>query len=273
MKTHISPALRAVFALLVGLAFLLPLYFTLVTSLDTKADIFTFPPHLTFDWQWSVYAKAWSMFRWPMYFANTLLIAGVTIVLALTTSVLAAYALSFVRFRGRTFIFSLILLVLMIPNEAQLIPNYLTLAVVHLTDTYWAQILPYGASVFGIFLLRQFFLSFPKDYWDSVRIDGGGHLQFLWHVVLPQSRPILFTIGLYIFIGSWNSLMWPLMVTQSHHVQPVEVALARFLTGNSVLWRRLSAASVFTTLPVVILFLVFQRYIIRGISRGEGIQG
>ncbi|MCY0887019.1 MAG: carbohydrate ABC transporter permease [Alicyclobacillaceae bacterium] len=264
---------RPVFGLLIGLSFLLPLYFTLVTSLDTKADVFRFPPHLTFDWQWSVYARAWHMFRWPMYFGNTVLIAAVTIALALTTSILAAYALSFIEFRGRNLVFSLILLVLMIPAEAHLIPNYITLAKMNLVDTYWAQILPYGASVFGIFLLRQFFLTLPKDYWEAARMDGCGHLRFLWSVALPQCKPILFTIGLYIFIGSWNSLMWPLMVTQSHHVQPVEVALARFLDGNSVDWRRLSAASVFTTLPVVIMFLIFQKHIIRGISRGEGVKG
>lgn len=213
------------------------------------------------------------MFRWLMYFGNTVLMAAITIAISLTTSVMAAYALSFIEFRGREVIFSLILLVMMIPGEAHLIPNFVLLAILHLLDTYAAQILPYCVSVFGIFLLRQFFLSLPKDYWEAARIDGCGHLRFLWSIALPLCRPILFTISLYIFIGSWNSLMWPLMVTQSHTVQPVEVALARFLDNNSVDWRRLSAASVFTTAPVIILFLLLQKYIIRGISRGEGING
>lgn len=264
---------RHIIALAVGLSFLWPLYIAVVTSLDTKADVFQFPPHLTFDWQWQVYVQAWEMFRWLMYFGNTILMAAITIVISLTTSVMAAYALSFIEFRGREVIFSLILLVMMIPGEAHLIPNFVLLAILHLLDTYAAQILPYCVSVFGIFLLRQFFLSLPKDYWEAARIDGCGHLRFLWSIALPLCRPILFTISLYIFIGSWNSLMWPLMVTQSHTVQPVEVALARFLDNNSVDWRRLSAASVFTTAPVIILFLLLQKYIIRGISRGEGING
>ncbi len=264
---------RAVVALVIGMSFLLPLYIALVTSLDTRADVFQFPPHLTLDWQWSVYTRAWHMFRWAMYLGNTVLIAVVTIAIALITSILAAYALSFIEFRGREFVFTLILLVMMIPSEAHLIPNFVFLAFIHLLDTYAAQILPYGVSVFGIFLLRQFFLSLPKDYFEAARIEGCGHLQFLWSIALPMCRPILFTISLYIFIGSWNSLMWPLMVTQSHHVQPVEVALARFLNNNSVDWRRLSAASIFTTVPVIALFLFLQGYIIRGIARGEGIQG
>ncbi|MHB1629687.1 MAG: carbohydrate ABC transporter permease [Bacilli bacterium] len=264
---------RSLAALGVGLSFLLPLYIALVTSLDTKADVFTFPPHLTLDWQWQVYGQAWHMFRWLMYFANTALIAGVTIAISLTVSILAAYALSFIEFPGREVLFGFILLVIMIPGEAHLIPNFVLLNLMNLLDTYAAQILPYCVSVFGIFLLRQFFLSLPRDYREAARIDGCGHLRFLWSIALPLCRPILFTIGLYIFIGSWNSLMWPLMVTQSHHVQPVEVALARFLDNNSVDWRRLSAASIFTTLPVIGVFLLLQKHIIRGVSRGEGISG
>ncbi|QSO51123.1 carbohydrate ABC transporter permease [Alicyclobacillus curvatus] len=273
MKRKYRNGSRTIVSLLIGLAFVIPFYITLVTSLDSKADVFRFPPHLLLDFRWNVYVRAWDMFRWPMYIANTILIAVITIAIALASSVLAAYALSFIKFRGRGFVFIVMLVVLMIPGEAHLIPNFVTLAKLNLLDTYWAQILPYGASVFGVFLLRQFFLSLSKDYQDAARIDGAGHLRFLWSVALPLCRPILFTIGLYIFIGSWNSLMWPLMVTQSHHVQPVEIALARFLQNNSVDWRRLSAAAVFTTLPVILVFVFLQKYIIRGISRGEGVRG
>ncbi len=198
MKLRLRRQLQAFVALCVGLTFLLPLYVSLVTSLDTRAHVFTFPPHLSLDWQWGNYARAWHMFRWMMYFGNTLFIAGVTIALALTTSVLAAYALSFIEFRGREAVFVAILLVMMIPGEAQLIPNFVTLNLLHLLDTYWAQILPYGVSVFGIFLLRQFFLSLPKDYWEAARMDGCGHLRYLWSIALPLCRPVLFTISLHL---------------------------------------------------------------------------
>lgn len=257
---------------MVGLAFLFPLYIALVTSLDTAAHVFTYPPHLIPDFDFSSYRRVWHMARWLMYFGNTLFITLTTIAIALITSVLAAYALSFLRFSGRTAIFMAILVVLMIPAEALLIPNYVILHALHLLNTYWAQILPYGASVFGVFLLRQFFLTLPPSYWEAAKIDGASHLRFLWSVALPLAKPVLFTIGLYIFIGSWNSFQWPLIVTTSHAVQPVEVAVSRLMMAHSVDWRRLSAAGIMTTLPLVLLFLGFQRHIIRGISRGEGLQ-
>jgi multiple sugar transport system permease protein len=257
----------------VALIFLVPLYIALVTSLDTRADVFSFPTHLLLDFDFSPYARVWGMARWPMYFLNTAFITGTTIVLALATSVLAAYALSFLRFGFRERLFVLILLVLMIPAEALLIPNYVVLHLLGLLNTYWAQILPYGVSVFGIFLLRQFFLSLPSSYWDAARIDGCGHLRFLWSVALPLAAPTLFTIALYIFIGSWNSFQWPLIVTTSHHVQPIEVAVARLTQAHSVDWRRLSAAGLMATLPLILVYALVQKQIIRGISRGEGLQG
>lgn len=264
---------RAVLSIAIGLLFLFPLYIALVTSLDTRADVFTFPPHLSLDWHFITYAHMWAMGRWLMYFGNTLFITVTTVVISLATSILAAYALSFLHFRARDLVFMLLLVVLMIPQEALLIPNYVILHLMHLLDTRWAQILPYGGSVFGIFLLRQRFLSLPTSYRDAARIDGAGHLRFLWAVAIPLALPTIFTIGLYIFIGSWNSFQWPLIVTVSHHVQPIEVEVSRLQQAHSVDWRRLSAAGIMTTTPLVILFLVLQKYIVRGITRNEGIQG
>ncbi len=264
---------RALVGLVIALMFLLPLYIAFVTSFDTKAHVFVFPPHLVPDWDWHPYVRVWQMARWGMYFMNSVFITATSIAIALTTSVLAAYAFAFIRFRGREKLFIAVLVVLMIPAEALLIPNYIILHMMNLINTYWAQILPYGASVFGIFLLRQFFLSLPSSYWDAACMDGAGHLRFLWSVALPLCKPTLLTIGLYIFIGAWNSFQWPLIVTTSHHVQPIEVAIQRLAQQHSVDWRRISAAGIAATMPLVIIFFLIQKHIIRGISRGEGIQG
>jgi len=263
---------RTVAAVVIGLLFLFPIYITLCTSLDTPAHVFTFPPHLTLDFNWSVWVKAWHLYNWLQFFFNTVTIALVTIAIALTTSILAAYALSFIRFRGQEVVFATILVVLMIPGETFLIPNFVIMANLHLVDTLTAQILPYGASAFGIFLLRQFFLSLPRDYMEAAKIDGCGHLRFLWSIAIPLCRPVLITLALYIFIGTWNSLIWPLMVAQNPSVQPIELALANFLTSNSSDWQGLSAASMFATLPIIVIFLFLQRYIIQGVSRGDGIR-
>lgn len=264
---------RAAAALVVSAVFLFPLYIALVTSLDTARHLFTYPPHLLLDFDFAVWARMWNMARWPMYFANTVFITAATVAIALATSSLAAYALSRLRFRGREGLFIAVLLVLMIPGEALLIPNYLILHDLGLLNTYWAQILPYGASVFAIFLLRQRFLSMPMAYWDAAQMDGVPHLRFLWSVALPVARPALITAGLFIFIGSWNSFQWPLIVTTRHSVQPIEVAVERLVLAHSVDWRRLSAAGVMATAPLMVLFLAVQRYIISGTRRGEGVQG
>jgi multiple sugar transport system permease protein len=263
---------RALAALAVALSFLFPLYIALVTSMDRPAHVFVFPPHLVPDFDFHPYVEMWHMAPWLMYFRNTVLITGTTIVIALATSVLGAYALSFFEFRGRQALFMAALFVLMVPSEALLIPNYVILHEMNLLNTLWAQILPFGGSVFGVFLLRQFFLSLPTSYWDAARIDGASHLRFLWSIALPLAKPVLFTIGLYIGIGSWNSFQWPLIVTVSHNVQPIEVAIQRLMSQQSVEWRRLSAAGVMVTMPLVAVFLLVQKYIVQGLSRGEGLQ-
>lgn len=271
MKTW-KQILRVFVSLLVGLGFMLPLYFTLTTSLDTPAHVFTFPPHLMLDFNWDVYRQAWGMFHWLVYFRNTVVIAILTIVLALATTILAAYAFSFIHFRGRNLVFTLVLLVLMIPSETHLIPNFVIMAKMGLVDTIAAQVLPYGATAFGIFLLRQSFQTIPRDYWEAARVDGCGHFRFMRSIAVPLSRETLITIALYIFIGCWNSLIWPLMVTQSVGVQPIELALTTFLTTNSSDWQGLSAASIFSTLPIIVIYVILQKYVIWGISRGEGVR-
>ena len=263
---------RVFVALIIGIAFLVPIYITLTTSLDKAQNVFTFPPHLLLDFNFANWARTWHEYDWLLYYLNTIVIAIATIIIALGTTILAAYALSFMRFPGQNFVFALVLVVLMIPSETFLIPNFVLMAQVHLVNTRIAQILPYGASAFGIFLLRQFFLTIPRDYREAASIDGCGHWRFLWSVAVPLARPILMTIAIYIFIGTWNSLLWPLMVTATPNVQPIEVALATYLTSNSSDWQGLSAAGMFATIPVVLLYLFFQKRIVAGISRGEGIR-
>lgn len=269
---RVSRVLQGVVALLVGLLFIVPIYITLTTSLDTPAHVFVYPPHFLLDFNWQVWVHTWQGNDWLRYTVNTVVVAVGTIAVALVTTVSAAYALSILRFPGQAVVFSLILLVLMIPKETFLIPNFVTMARLHLIDTRLAQILPYGTTAFGIFLLRQFLLSLPRDYWEAALLDGCGHLRYLWFIAVPLCRPVLFVIMLDIFIGSWNSLLWPLMVTTSPRAQPIEAALAQYLTQNSSDWQGLSAAAMFATLPMVLLYVLFQRQIIRGISRGDGIR-
>jgi len=257
-------------ALLVGVVFAFPFYWVVVTSLNSSNSVFQFPPNFLPGGVVGNYAHAWHEATWVRYFLNTVLIAGSTVALVLLTSLLAGFALGVMRFRGREIAFFLILSILMIPKVVLLIPDYIVLKELHWLDTYWAQIIPWGASVFGIFLLRQFFGALPPELIEAAELDGASQLQFLRTIAAPLARPALITIGLYIFIGSWNSFLWPFIMTSSPSVQPIEVGLSTFFGTNGTDWPGLSAAVVFTTLPIMIVFMLSQRRLVAGASATTG---
>jgi multiple sugar transport system permease protein len=263
---------RGLLALLIGALFAFPFYWVVVTSLNTTSQALAFPPVLLPHWVWSNYVRAFEGAPWLRYFFNTVFIASTTTLLVLFTSILAGYAFGAMRWPGRQLLFGLVLSLLLIPATVLLVPDYILLHDLHWLNTYQAQIIPWGASVFAIFLLRQFFLSFPPEYWEAAQLDGASRWWFLWRIAVPQARPALVTIAVYIFLGSWNSFLWPFIMTNSPRVQPIEVGLATFLGTNGTDWTGLSAAVVFTTLPVLLLFLVAQRQFVAGIS-GGGLKG
>lgn len=263
-----STSLRYLFLALAVIVSAFPFYWVLVVSLATPSSVFVFPPHLLPTWHFSNYVQAWSMAPWARYFFNTVLIATLTTLLVLITSVLSAYAFGTMKFPGKNAIFTLLLSIIMIPSEVLLIPNYIILKDLNWLNTYQAQIVPWGASVFGIFLLRQFFMSLPVEFYEAASIDGSSRLTYLRKVALPLARAPLATLALYIFLGSWNSFLWPLVVTQSASVQPIQVGLAAFLNTYGTDWTLLSAAAVYTTFPVMILFLFTQRQFVEGVAQG-----
>lgn len=257
-------------ALAIGVLFAFPFYWVVVTSLSSADRVYQFPPDFLPGGVVHNYARAWGEATWVRFFLNTVLIAGATVALVIVTSLLAGFALGVTRFRGRELVFFGILSILMIPKVVLLIPDYVVLSKMHWLDTYWAQIVPWGASVFGIFLLRQFFRSLPQELVEAAELDGASQLQFLRTIAAPLARPALITIGLYTFIGSWNSFLWPFIMTSSPRVQPIEVGLSTFFGTNGTDWTGLSAAVVFTTLPVMIVFMLAQRRLVEGASATTG---
>lgn len=257
-------------AVLVGVLFAFPFYWVIVTSLTNGNRVFQFPPQFLPGGDVGNYSRAWGETTWIRFFLNTVFIAGVTVGLVILTSLLAGFALGVTRFRGREICFFLVLSILMIPKVVLLIPDYVVLKEMHWLDTYWAQIVPWGASVFGIFLLRQFFHSLPSELIEAAELDGASQMQFLRTVAAPLAKPALITIGLYIFIGSWNSFLWPFIMTNSPSVQPIEVGLSTFFGTNGTDWTGLSAAVVFTTLPIMVVFLLSQRRLVAGASATTG---
>jgi len=264
------------YAALLALAavFAFPFYWMFVTSVEPAGRLGDVPPNLLPLWDWRNYADAWSAVAnpgWLRYFANTVFIAGATTALALVTSLLAAYAFATLRFPGKNLLFAAVLVVLVVPDEVILIPQYQILGGLGWLDTYQAQIVPFGASAFGVFLLRQVFLGLPKELWDAARIDGCSHTGYLVRVAAPLASPALIAVALYTFLGSWNQFLYPLVVTTSPLVQPIQVGLAAFLgVPHSVQYGQLAAASAFTILPILAIFLLAQRVIIEGVATAGG---
>jgi multiple sugar transport system permease protein len=265
-----GPVLRRVVAVVVGLAFLGPFWWVLVTSLARTSDVYKFPPSLLPHWHWANYARAWAAAPWVRLFGNTVLIALCTVVLAVVTSVLAGYAFGVLRFRGRTALFTVVLAVMMVPQTVLLIPDYVIAQTIDWLDTYWIQIIPFGGSVFGIFLVRQFFAGLPPELFDAAELDGAGRLRTLWSIGVPLVRPAVIIVALNVFMGSWNAFVWPFIMTSSTSVQPVEVGLATFYGAEGTDWTGLSAAVTFTTLPVLALFLALQRHFVTGAYSAAG---
>ncbi len=252
-----------------GLAMAFPFVWMLLTSLKTLPEAVAYPPSLLPSQpQWGNYAEAWAAAPFARYFTNSALIASAVTVSVVVTALLAGYAFGTLEFPGKQPLFFLYLATLMIPFEVVLIPNFLLVKQLGWYDRYAAMVVPWGANVFSVFLLTQFYRQLPRDFFEAAQLDGCGHWQFLWRVAAPLARPALATAGLFAFLGSWNSLLWPLLVTQSEAIRPVEVGLQFFLQAEGPRPQLLMAASALTMVPVLALFFLAQRTFIEGVSAG-----
>jgi multiple sugar transport system permease protein len=247
-----------------------PFYWVFVISVQKGTTVSSWPLDLVPQWHWANYSRAWDLTTWPRFFLNTVFIAACTVVLCLVTSVLAGYAFGVLKFPGKKIIMGLILSVLMVPTVTLIVPDYVIANELHLLNTYWIQILPFGSSVFGIFLVRQFFLTMPQEIMDAAAVDGAGRLRILWHIGVPAVRPALLLIGINVFVASWNSFLWPQIMVNNPSLQPIEVGLASFSTDNGTDWSAMSAAVCFTTIPIMLVFLLLQKQFIRGAMNAAG---
>ncbi len=252
---------------------LFPFVWMVLTSLKSYVEAAGAQQLLPKRWLFGNYVAAWDQVAlFPRYFGNTLFIGVGTVIGVLLTSVLAAYAFAAMRFPGREVLFMIMLATMMVPFEVTLVPNFLLMRDFGWIDTYWALIIPWTAGAFSIFLLRQFFSGIPSELHDAAIMDGAGDLRFLWSVVLPLSRPALLTSALLTFLGTWNSLMWPLLVTNSPVMRPIQVGMAAFITDAGTQVQLLLAAVTISVIPVVAIYLVLQRWFIEGIAT-VGIRG
>lgn len=252
-----------------GLVMLLPILWGLSISLMTPSEVASYPPVLVpHHPQWSNYVAAMQGLPVLRYLFNSLLIASCITLGQIITSALAAYAFVFLRFRGKALLFALVLSTMMVPWEITVIPNYLTIRSAGLLDTYPGLIVPFLASAFGVFLLRQTFLQLPKELQEAAAIDGCGRWRFLWSIVLPLSRSGLITLGAYTFLSSWNMYLWPLLVTNSRDMRTVQIGI-RFLMNEELMqYNKLMAGVILFLIPAALILLWGQRYLVKGLMAG-----
>jgi multiple sugar transport system permease protein len=253
-----------------GIATLCPLLWMLSASFMTSGEATTFPPHLvphspTLD----QYRQLFVRLNIGRAFLSSAIVAIIVTVCSLIFNSMAGYAFAKLRFRGRERLFGWLLLGVIIPPQVGMLPLFLLLKKIHLVNTYWGVALPSLATVFGIFLIRQFMLSIPQELLEAARLDGASELRIYWSIVVPLASPILATLATFMFMSTWNDFMWPLIVLsdQAHYTLPVAVAN---LMGEHVQDVELMmAGSVLTVVPVLILFVFLQRYYIAGLMMGS----
>ncbi len=256
-----------------GITMVLPFYWMIITSLKTPMEAIQFPPTwLPRILRFRNYVDAWKQVPFPRYFLNTIIITVATLIGVLVTSSLAAYSFACMRYRGRNLIFLCFLAMMMIPVPVYIVPGYLILMKLHWVDTYLALTVPWLANVFAIFLLRQHFKTIPKDLYDAAIMDGCSRFGFLVRIVLPLSKAVLITVSLFSIIGSWNAFIWPLVVTSSDALRPIQVGLAYFVQEQSTNYTLLTAATTFSIIPIVLLFIILEKRIIASFAR-SGIKG
>jgi len=268
-RSRLRPVLVHALLLGLGVAAAFPFIWMVLTSLKTETEALAFPPVLfPASPQWDNYREAWVAAPFGRYFFNTAFVSLSVTLSVMFTALLAGYAFGTLEFPGKQLLFTLYLATMMIPFEVILIPNFLLVSQLGWYNSYRALIIPWGANVFSVFLLTQFFRSLPRDYLEAAQLDGCGHWMYLWKVAAPLARPALATAGLFAFLGSWNSLLWPLLVTEDDSVRPIEVGLRYFLESEAFRPHLLMAASTLAMLPILLLFLVAQRTFVEGIAAG-----
>jgi ABC-type glycerol-3-phosphate transport system permease component len=257
----------------------LPFLFMVSTSLKTLVETLTRVSPLPFKaefWptapQWRNYADAWVEAKFSLFFRNSTITAVVTVAAVLVTSALAAYAFAKMRFAGRNLVFALLLTTLIIPESVYLVPNFILVVKLGWYDRLAGLTVPYMAGAFFILLLRQFFAQLPNELIESARIDGAGHPRSFVSIVLPLARAPLVTVVFLAFIGSWNSLQWPLVATRTERWRPLTVGLTMFISESGPEWHKRMAGAVIAVAPVVLLYLLAQRQFTEAISR-SGIKG
>ncbi len=258
------------FVLLIASCLILfPLLYTLSSSFMTNGESATYPPRmLPSHLNWDNYLNVIQTIPVMRFIGNSFIVSSLIMLGQIITASTAAYAFAFLRFPGKTFLFALFLATMMIPWEVIMIPNYLTIKNWNLLDSYTGLIIPFVASAFGTFLLRQSFLQLPGELFEAARIDGCGHIRIFLSLVLPLSTPAIATLGVYSFLNHWNMYLWPLLITNKEEMRTVQIGISMLQFEEMTSWNLVLAGVVTVLIPSLLLLVLGLKPLVRGITAG-----
>jgi multiple sugar transport system permease protein len=260
---------------------LLPFVWMLSTSLKPADQLFSVPPTwLPRTFVWDNYAKAMGAGNFSRYALNSLFLAVANVLTNVGLSALAGYAFARLAFRGRNVLFILVLATLMVPYQVTIIPQFVIIRHIPFfggndalgqggigwINSYWGLIVPGAVGAFGIFMLRQFFETLPRELEDAARIDGAGEFRIFWQIMLPLATPAVATLAVFSFQAGWNAFLWPLLITTTDDMRTIQLGLTVFVQQYSTQWDQLMAATVVATLPIIAVFAIGQRLLVKGIA-------
>lgn len=256
-----------------ALIMVFPFVWMILSSLKTAAEVNTTPPtFLPSNPTMDNYAYAFQKAPFGIYFRNSVIVTIACVAINQLTTILAAFAFSRLKFRGRDIIFTLLLSFMMIPFEMLIITNYQTIVGWNLTDNLLSLIIPFTSSIFYVYVLRNFFLSIPDSLYYSARVDGASNWTYLWKIMVPMAKPALVTIAILNAITTWNAFLWTVLVTNKTESRTLPFGLYAFMTSSGIRYERLMAAATIVVIPMIILFIIFRKNIVTGVSRG-GLKG
>jgi len=274
VRARASAILQLLLLILLALVVLVPLLWLVSTSLKGPAeDIFSSPPALLPSQpSLNAYVQVFGSNPLGTYLLNSTIVSGLAVTANLLFCSLAAYPLARMRFKGRGFVLALVVATILIPFQVVMIPLYLLMVQLGLRNTLMALVIPQAATAFGLYLLRQSFLAVPVELEEAARIDGCSKLGEWWNVMIPAARADLITLGMFVFIGTWSDFLWPLVILDDPALYTLPIGLQQLASSFSLDWRLVAAGSVVSILPVLVLFVVLQRFILPSAS-GDAVKG
>lgn len=272
-KSFAGNAVCYILLVIITFMTLLPLVWMLSASLKTGTDVFKIP----IEWipsspQWQNYTKIWEKIPFGLFTFNTAKLTVIITVIQLVTSSFAAYGFAKCKFRGRDTLFLCYVATIAVPWQVYMLPQYIMMNKMHLIDTHLSLILLQAFTTFGVFLIRQFYMSVPDELLEAARIDGLSEFGIYWRIMLPLSKPAIATLTIFSFVGTWNDFMGPMIYLNSTKLKTIQLGIRMFIGQYSAEYGLIMAASVVALAPVIIVFLAFQRFFVEGVAT-SGLKG